>query len=304
MSFTHPIILFALLIPAALLVWLWRRPGRRVVVPFDHGLQGKGTFWAAAINIAESLVPCLLAVVIIMLAGPQRLSEPRTKRRLTNIQFCVDISGSMTARFGEGTRYDASMAAINEFLDARQGDAFGLTFFGNNYLHWTPLTSDASAIRCATPFMRPEVVPNWFGGTEIAKALLACREVLVERQEGDRMIILVSDGSSGDLMNGNDEEVARRLRADEITVFGIHIGGGDPPEPIVRITSMTGGEVFAPGDPGGLDSVFQRIDTMKEVRLDKIQPESMDWFEPFCLIGLSLMGVVCVCGLGLRYTPW
>ena len=52
----------------------------------------------------------------------------------------------MTTPLGDGTRYDASMKAIDEFLKIRQGDAFGLTFFGNNVLHWVPLTSDPSAV--------------------------------------------------------------------------------------------------------------------------------------------------------------
>ena len=75
------------------------------------------------------------------------------------------------------------MEAINRFVDFRKGDAFGLTFFGNSVLHWVPLTSDVSAIKCATPFMRPERNIPGFGGTEIGKALLACRKVLADRQE-------------------------------------------------------------------------------------------------------------------------
>ena len=39
----------------------------------------------------------------------------------------------------------------------------------------------------------------------IGKALLACKEILTSREEGDRMIILVSDGESFDLSGGNDE---------------------------------------------------------------------------------------------------
>jgi len=40
------------------------------------------------------------------------------------------------------------------------------------------------------------------GGTASGKALEACREVLTSRQEGDRMIILVTDGMSFDMLNG------------------------------------------------------------------------------------------------------
>ena len=133
---------------------------------------------------------------------------------------------SMTTPLGEGTRYDASMKAIDEFLKIRQGDAFGLTFFGNNVLHWVPLTSDPSALRCAPPFMKPENVPHWMAGTMIGKALLACKEILTSREEGDRMIILVSDGDSFDLSGGNDESVAQTLRKNNITVYSIHISSG------------------------------------------------------------------------------
>ena len=223
---------------------------------------------------------------------------------LTNIEFCVDVSASMTAPFGEGTRYDASMKAIDEFLNIRKGDAFGLTFFGNNVLHWTPLTSDASAIRCAPPFMKPENVPPWMGGTMIGQALQACKDVLAEREEGDRMIILVTDGNSFDLSNGNDETIAQTLKRNNIAVFEIHISDGDPPPGIVNITSITGGEVFPVGDPSLLESVFKRIDAMQATKLEKTSPEVLDDFRPICLAGLSLLGLTGLTFFGLRYNPW
>ncbi len=301
MSFSYPWLLFLLLIPTAIVVWVWLRTGRHVVLPLDH-TQHTGAPWlGATVNLANCLPAIVLAVVLIILCGPLQLSEPKTKRRLTNIELCVDISGSMTAPFGDGSRYDASMKAINEFLDYREGDAFGLTFFGNSVLHWVPLTSDTSAIRCSPPFMRPENVPPWFGGTEIGRALRACRDVLTERENGDRMIVLVSDGSSSDVL---DDELARSLRQDNIAVYAIHIGSGDAPDPIVNITSLTGGEVFAPDDPEGLKSVFQRIDAMQQAQLEKTSAETMDDFSPWCIAGLSVLAVGLMASFGLRYTPW
>jgi Ca-activated chloride channel family protein len=223
---------------------------------------------------------------------------------LTNIEFCVDISGSMTAQFGDGSRYDASMKSIDSFLDFRKGDAFGLTFFGNNVLHWTPLTTDPSAIRCAPPFMRPENAPPWFGGTMIAKALLACREILVEREEGDRMIILVTDGYSWDLSNGVDEEVGHKLRNDRIMVHTVHVAEGEIPKEVATIANITGGEAFKADDPEGLRAVFQRIDKMQQTRLEKTSAETMDDFEPWCVVGLAILSLALLCAFGLRYTPW
>jgi Ca-activated chloride channel family protein len=301
MSFNYPWMLFLLLIPAVIVAWIWRRSGRHVVLPLDHS-EHKGSRWLGRLVNSTSCLPALgLAVVIIVLSGPLRLSEPKTKRRLTNIEFCVDISGSMTAPFGDGSRYDASMKAINDFLDYREGDAFGLTFFGNNVLHWVPLTSDTSAVRCSPPFMRPENVPPWFGGTMIGKALRACQKVLVEREEGDRTIVLVSDGSSGDSL---DDELARKLRQDNIAVYAIHIGSGDAPAEIVNITSLTGGEVFVSGDVEGLKGIFKRIDEMKQTKLEKTSAETMDNYAPWCILGLSVLGMSLLTSLGLRYTPW
>ncbi len=304
MPFAHWPILLLSFLPLALLVWVWMRRGRQVVVPLDHGTQRSGRWLGSVVNVVEMLPPLVLLLVIVILAGPLQLSEPRTKRALTNIEFCVDISGSMTAPFGEGSRYDASMEAINEFLDFRQGDAFGLTFFGNNVLHWVPLTTDASAIRCSVPFMRPEVAPPWFGGTEIGKALLACKRRLADREQGDRMIVLVSDGQSADLNNGNDEVVTRRLREDGIVVYAIHIAGSQIPAEIVNITSATGGGVFQPGDKQALQDVFQRIDQMQQAKLEKVSAESMDAFGPFCLALLVLITLWTLLSYFLRYTPW
>jgi Ca-activated chloride channel family protein len=304
MSFHYPFALIALIIPLAILVWVWRRERRRLVLPFDHGLPGRGRGWRGIIGAAESLPALLLATVIIILAGPQRTGEPQTKRSLTNIELCVDVSGSMTAPFGEGTRYDGAMKAAEEFCNYRKGDAFGLTFFGNNYLHWCPLTTDVSAIRHALPFMRPEMAPPWMGGTEIGKALRACRQVLMKREEGDRAIILITDGISADLHSGNAGEIARELKDANITVFAIIVGYDRIQEEVVTITATTGGEVFEAGDADALKVVFKRIDQMKQARLEKTFSETLDNFEPYCIAGLVLVGLTTLSLFGLRYTPW
>jgi Ca-activated chloride channel homolog len=304
MSFAYPFVLAFLAVPVLLVAWVWRRTSGRIALPLDHGGQSSGRGWAVALCLAESVPALILAVVIVLLAGPQQLSAPRTRRVLTNIEFCVDVSSSMISPLGDGSRYDGSMKAIDGFLDVRKGDAFGLTFFGNNVLHWVPLTSDPSAIRCAPPFMKPENVPNWMGGTMIGKALLACKEILTSREEGDRMIILVSDGESFDLSGGNDETIAQTLKRSNITVYAIHISDRSPPPTIVNITALTGGEVFAVDDPGALNVVFKRIDAMRETKLEKTASELLDNFVPVCIAGLSLLSLSGCALFGLRYTPW
>ena len=310
LSFGHPWALALLAVPLLLLSLVWSGKGGRLALPFDGTARAdrrsRGLGLSVLLRLAESVSPVLLAVAVVLLAGPQKIGAPSTKRKLTNIQFCVDVSGSMTASFGEGTRYDAAMEAINEFLDFRDGDAFGLTFFGNNVLHWCPLTNDTSAFRCAPPFMDPKrgALPPWFGGTSIGKALNACRDVLASREEGDRMIILISDGFSSDLSGGQDEVIADRLKKSGVTVYGVHVADGNVPGEVLNIASLTGGEMFAAGDPAALDTVFKRIDQMQVAELEKVAGEQLDDFGLWCWIGLIALAVHALLQLFLRATPW
>ena len=303
-SFSHPWVLVALAVPFLLIYWQNRWAGHRVALPADATQIPQRKWLGRILGLSEALPALLLAFVVVILAGPQKLSIPQSRRAMTNIELCVDVSASMLAPFGGGTRYDASMEAINAFVDKRQGDAVGLTFFGNNVLHWVPLTNDINAIRYAAPFMSPDRAPPWMGGTEIGKALQACRDLLLTREEGDRLIILISDGASSDLSGGRDEEISRILKRDNITVYSIHIAGGDVPEEIINITHYTGGEAFQPGDPEALKVMFSRIDSMNRARLIQTSAQVLDDFVPWCVAGLATLAMAAVLALGLRYTPW
>ena len=305
-AFAYPAVLFLLVLPALLVMWVWRRQGGEVVLPIDDAQHASGRGWKVLVNLAESLPALLLALIVVVLAGPQRMGVPRSRRALTNIEFCVDVSGSMTAVFGDGTRYDASMAAINDFLSYREGDAFGLTFFSDIAMKWVPLTNDVSAFACAPPFMNPSKrLPRGLGGgTQIAKALRECRKTLIQRETGDRMIILVSDGFSSDLNGGNDMAIAKQMMADGIVVYGVHVADGGVPDQIVNLVTTTGGEVFNPGDKTALAGVFKRIDAMQQAEMERGNAEMLDNFFPFCVSGLSVLAASALSLFGLRYTPW
>lgn len=305
-SFTYPAVLALLVIPVGLLTWTWRRKGREIAIPMDFGTQGDGRSWRRVIGFFESMPAVLLAIVIVLLAGPQETGQPRSRRALTNIEFCVDNSASMTSAFGDRSRYEASMQAIHEFVDFREGDAFGLTFFSDATLQWVPLTTDTSAFRYALPFMDPRLpLPAGLGGgTQIGKGLEECRKTLLQREHGDRMIILVSDGASADLYGGRDAEVAAALKRDGIVVIDVHVADGEVPKEIVNIAYLTDGEVFQPGDHEALAAVFKRIDEMRKSKLEKVAAETHDHFFIPAIAGLSLLGVFAMSLFGMRHTPW
>jgi Ca-activated chloride channel family protein len=293
-----------LVLPGALAAWEMIRRRHTLVLPLDHGQQASGVWLARWLRLAGLLPALLLTVAIVLLAGPMRPAKPAAERVLTNIEFVVDVSGSMSSPFGEGTRFDASLVAIEAFTTHRQGDAFGLTIFGNEVLHWTPLTKDLAAIRTAAPFVRPGQMPSQFGGTEIGKALRATLRQVRERGQSDGLLVLISDGESADLGGGEAQQVGSELAAAGIVLYAIHVGDDSVPADLYALTRPSGGQVFAAKQPAALDAIFSRIDSLQPVRVRPTAPRQIDCFALPAIAGLTLLGLYQTCLFGLRYTPW
>ncbi|MGE3109971.1 MAG: VWA domain-containing protein [Phycisphaerales bacterium] len=301
MTFTHPMLLLLLAIPV-LLLWAVPMRGWGLVLPFDHQTHRRRRWLKWLLGAFDCVPPLLLAGAILILAGPQMLKQPKNARSLTNIMFCLDVSGSMTAE----NRYENATKAIEEFTRDREGDAFGLTIFGSQQIRWVPLTKDLAAIRNALPFANPERQPMHMSGTRIGAALRYCSaNMQAEAERGDRMIILVSDGASSDLGDGFAEgDVADELRDAGITVYHIHVASDDIPDEVVEIATRTGGEAFQATDSQTLRKVFQHIDRMRPAQFSTVGTVPMDHFRPFALAALIVLGLHVIGLLGLRYTPW
>lgn len=305
MTFLHPWVLLLLGIPVILGWAVILRPAG-VTMPFDHvghAPRGRRRALAGFLGVFDAVPLVLLAAVIVILAGPQSLQTPRESRELTNIQIAVDVSGSMM-----GERYQLAREAIIDFTKKREGDAFGLTLFGTGQMRWIPLTRDLDAIRNAMPFADPERQPSHMGGTLIGAALEFCRaniEAETTEQPGDRIIILVSDGMSADLGEGQEDEIADHLRESGITLYHIHVAEGeDIPAEVVDLARSTGGEAMAASDPAAIQQVFRHIDRMKPAKFNSPSAIPMDDFLPFALVALGLVGAHLLGLFGARYTPW
>lgn len=299
MTFLHPWVLLLLAVPV-LLFWtvLGRGPG--IVLPFDHQSHVRRRWLRWLLGVFEIAPLLLLAAAIVMLAGPQMLQRPKAERLLTNIQLCLDVSGSMN-----GPRYRMAAKAIEEFTRAREGDAFGLTLFGSFQIRWIPLTKDLGAIRNAMPFADPARQPIHMGGTAIAAALKFCMANMgAEALEGDRMIILVSDGMSSDLGGGENEDLGDQLRAAGITLYHIHVAEDEVPSEVVDLARAAGGAAMHASDPESLKQVFRHIDRMKPAKFKIAGTVPMDYFRPFAFVAMALAGAHLLGLLGARYTPW
>jgi Ca-activated chloride channel family protein len=208
------------------------------------------------------------------------------------------------------------MDAIDQFLQFRQGDAFGLTIFSRHYIHWTPLTQDTTAISLTRPFTivftlspamgRPPNLPMsaWGAGTFIANALGGAIEMLEQRPVGDRMIILLTDGESGDIRGGREREIVAKLNEANITVFAVNLNNAEPEAGMLHITKNTGGELFTAVDNSALASVFRQIDEMKRVEILQKEPQVIDLFRPLFWPACIILVLQTLVLFFLRFNPW
>jgi Ca-activated chloride channel homolog len=322
MIFQHPQLLGLLALPVILAFWEWTRRGQLIAMPFDHGQQGRSRLLHFLVLCANCLPAALLAIAILFLAHPMTHTPPEVERQLTNVQFVLDTSGSMAENHGPQNRgrhrrFDSAMDAIQQFITYRQGDAFGLTIFGREFIHWLPLTLDTQSIPLSKRFIEPhhsQLDPpssghrgfpdDLWGGTFIGKALHGAADLLALRPDGDRMIILMTDGESRDINPPLDAAIIEHLRSEKITLFTIMLTGDEISAPLTHITRATGGDVFNAVTPAALTSVFQRIDEMKKVIVLEKRPQVIDFYEPFLIPALSLLALSVLALFGLRFTPW
>jgi Ca-activated chloride channel family protein len=319
MIFQHPRLLA---LPVILAFWEWVRRGQPIALPFDHGRQGRGLVLQFLVLAANCLPAALLAVAILFLAHPLTYTPPEVERKLNNVQFVLDTSGSMAENHGSQTegrhrRFDSAMDAIEQFITYRKGDAFGLTIFSRDYIHWLPLTLDTQSIPLSKRFIEPNnpkldppsmgrhgLPDELWGNTFIGKALHGAAELLAQRPTGDRMIILMTDGESSDINPPLDAAIIDHLRAEHITVFSILLTNESIQPPLINITRSTGGEVFNAITPEALTEVFKSIDEMKKVVVLEKRPQVIDFYDPFLMPALSVLAASVLALFGLRFTPW
>ena len=304
MTFAHPWGLLALVVPLALcLVELWRS-GPVVRLPLDHGDQRPG-HWLRRILLASSCLPALLlAIAIVLVCRPQTLEPPRHERKLTNVEFVLDVSGSMMSPFGSGTQYDAAMDAIQTFTGRRRGDAFGLTIFGNEVLRWTLLTKDLTAIRSATLFLRPELLPGNLAAPKSARPCASATKTCWRRGDGDRLIILLTDGASADLGNGAAEANRRRTGCRSHRPVRCVHRQRRPAGGIDRIGAGGRRPGLLDQKPAGPHGHFRSYRPDATSDAQAAARRRIDHFGPLALLGLIVAGVYQATLFGLRYTPW
>jgi Ca-activated chloride channel homolog len=266
--------------------------GAALKVPFYAelaALQAQASHASASRRYFPHFFAALIWLLLVVAAArPQWLGEPvNLPMSGRDLLLALDLSGSMQREdmglAGERVdRLTAAKVVLGQFIQRRTGDRVGLILFGSRAYLQTPLTFDLATVRT----MLMESAIGLAGKeTAIGDAIGLAVKRLRERPEGQRVLILLTDGAN------NAGEVEPRKAAELAAQAGVKIytvgmgaeemivsaGFGrqrinpsmDLDEDTLRyIAERTGGQYFRAKDRAGLEQIYVELDKLEALEVD------------------------------------
>ncbi|MBK5965025.1 BatB protein [Thiocystis minor] len=287
-----PWALLALPLPvlATLLPRARARAGSALRLPFYAELSAVTVERSPGASWSRLLLAALAWILLVLAAAhPQWVGEPiGLPVAGRDLMLALDISGSMEQEDYEldgraVTRLAAVQAVATDFVRRRDQDRLGLILFGTQAYLQTPLTFDGATV---ATLLNEAVVGLAGRETAIGDAIAVAVKRLREQPEGQRVLVLLTDGqnTAGTL----DPLAAAQLAAQAgVRIHTIGIGGGDmgirtpfgirlmrqgsdyDPATLKQIAEMTSGRFFAATNREELETVYAELDRLEPNERDE-----------------------------------
>lgn len=280
----------------------------------DEGGVGRslGGRWPWRLLVLWLIWLCLVGAA----SRPQWTGSPVTLPTTgRDLMLAVDISGSMgTEDMQLGNRLVNRLTVVknvvSDFVERRQGDRVGLILFGTNAYVQAPLTFDLASVN---RLLTEAPVGIAGGKTAIGDAIGLAVKRLRDRPEGDRVLILLTDGAN------NVGEVAPDKAAElagvaDIRIYTIGVGAESMRMPSIlgvfssgiinpsadldeetlqHIAQVTEGRYFRAEDTEQLMEIYDLIDALEPIE------QEAETYRPVAALYYWPLGTAWVLGLGL-----
>lgn len=256
-----------------------------------------------------------LGCLIVAVCRPQTFDSKRKSRvEGTDIILAMDISGSMSSKDFEPTRFEAAKDVAIKFVNQRPNDNLGLVVFAGESLSLMPLTYDRAAL---TNAIQNVEMGDLNDGTAIGDGLASAVNRLVSGKAKSKSVILLTDGTNnaGQVPPVTAAQIAKS-KGIKVYTIGIGTNGSiqitDPygfstttletkidEQSLKQIADITDGKYFRAKDEKMLQKVFDEIDKLEKTQLDVENFTRTDEaFFPWILAALCCYGLSML----LRYT--
>jgi Ca-activated chloride channel family protein len=161
----------------------------------------------------------LIFSIIDLLSGSE---EVKTKQRLNNVIFMLDVSNSMNAEDIDPSRLLEAKNVMINAMQKMKNDKIGIVIFAGQATSIMPLTTDYSTAE--NYISAVETNSMQIQGTDFLKGMQAAVEKFKNVDKGSRKIVLLSDGEDNE---GNDNAAIRLANKEGITINSVGIGSDE-----------------------------------------------------------------------------
>ena len=197
--------------------WKNRKKNAFAEARFQDDLFEKRSKFSRVLPLLYLLATTFLILSIVdSLRGSE---EVKSKQKMNNVIFLVDVSNSMNAQDVEPNRLDEAKNIIINTMSKMRNDKVGIVVFAGEASSIMPLTTDFTAAEAYIGAVETSIVK--IQGTDFLKGLTTVAEKFKNVSKGSRKVVLLSDGEDNE---GNEKAAIKLAKREGISVVTVGIG--------------------------------------------------------------------------------
>lgn len=219
----HWYLLLLLLLPllgiimVAYLKWKNQRKSIFAEAKFQDELFEKKSGFSKVMPVLYLLATLFLVLAIVdLLSGSE---EVKSKQKMNNVIFLLDVSNSMNAQDVEPNRLDEAKNIIINTMGKMKNDKVGIVVFAGEARSIMPLTTDYQTAETYLGGVETSIVK--IQGTDYLRAMLTVVDKFRNIPKGARQVVLLSDGEDNE---GNEKPASKLAAKEGISVVTVGIG--------------------------------------------------------------------------------
>lgn len=290
----NPLFLYIIpLIPTLyFLRWLFHFRFRQKfqIALYSNEVKSKGIIQLLRL-IPFSIGGICLGFFIVALARPQKeIVHKQQWSEGVDILMAVDISESMRLKDVQPDRLASSKEVLENFIDKRPFDRFGIVLFAGEAYTYCPLTTDHNMVKKMLRKTHTDLINNQ--GTAIGTAIGVGINRLIQSENKSKVMILITDGenTTGVL----DPSVAAKLAYEKgIKIYTFSVGkegsvaygtnatgqtqyAYTQPDDrgLKEIAQITGGKFYKATNKRSLSDFFQNLDSLEKSEIQTVSGQA------------------------------
>ena len=205
------------IIMVAYLKWKNQRKSIFAEAKFQDELFEKKSAFSKVMPVLYLLATLFLVLSIVdLLSGSE---EVKSKQKMNNVIFLLDVSNSMNAQDVEPNRLDEAKNIIINTMGKMKNDKVGIVVFAGEARSIMPLTTDYQTAETYLGGVETSIVK--IQGTDYLRAMQTVVDKFRNIPKGARQVVLLSDGEDNE---GNENPASKLAAKEGISVVTVGIG--------------------------------------------------------------------------------